>query len=211
MVDKICSYLTNKIRKQMPEINEERAEIIDYGLHLFIGEIPKTFIFIAIAAILGILKEFFITVIVIFPYRAFSGGVHLKTHIGCILATSLMYCGIAYVSQFHLFSNQLKYILIPLVWIFGIIMCKLYAPADTENVPILRKKDRKTKQILSYITLTIILVIGVFVKDYIVSNIIILGMLVQSITITRIIYKLTNNKYGYEVYLEEQKEIINPV
>ena len=211
MVDKICSYLTSKIRKQMPEINEERAEIIDYGLHLFIGEIPKTFIFIAIAAIFGILKEFFITVLVIFPYRAFSGGVHLKTHIGCIVATSLMYCGIAYVSQFHLFSNELKYILIPLVWIFGMIMCKLYAPADTENVPILRKKDRKIKQRLSYITLTIILVIGIFVKDYIVSNIIILGMLVQSITITRIIYKLTNNKYGYEVYLEEQKEIINPV
>ena len=35
------------------------------------------------------------------------------------------------------------------------IMIKLYAPADTENVPILRKKDRKKKKILSYIFLTI--------------------------------------------------------
>ena len=42
MVDKICDYLTNKIRKQMPEIDNERAEIIDYGLHLVVGEIPKT-------------------------------------------------------------------------------------------------------------------------------------------------------------------------
>ena len=142
MVDKICSYLTNKIRKQIPDVDDERAEIIDYGLHLFIGEIPKTFVFIAIAAILGVLKEFFITVLAIFPYRAFSGGVHLKTHIGCILATSSMYCGIAFVSQFYLFSNEIKYILIPLVLIFGMIMCKLYSPADTENVPILRKKDR---------------------------------------------------------------------
>ena len=204
MVDKICNYLTDRIRKQMPEVDDERAEIINYGIHLIVGEIPKTFVFVAIAAIMGILKEFFITVLVIFPYRAFCGGVHLKTHLGCILATSLMYCGIAYISQFELFSNQTKYIMIPSVWIFGMIMCKLYAPADTENVPILRKKDRRIKQILSYITLTITLIIGTIVNNYIISNIIILGMLVQSIMITRIVYIITNNRYGYEVYLHEE-------
>jgi len=205
MIDKICDYLTNKIRKQMPEVDNERAEVINYGIHLVIGEIPKTFLFIIIAAILGVLKEFFITVLVIFPYRAFSGGFHLKTHFGCILATSLYYCGIAYISQFQLFSNNLKYILIPLVWIFGITMCKLYAPADTENVPILRKKDRRIKQILSYIVLTITLIIGLMIQNYVVSNIIILGIFIQSLMITRIVYKLTNNKYGYEVYIEENK------
>ena len=101
------------------------------------------------------------------------------------------------------------YILIVLVWIFGMAMCRLYAPADTEDVPILRKKDRKIKQILSYIILTITLIIGAVINNYVVSNITILGMLVQSITITKIAYKLTNNKYGYEVYLEKQKEINN--
>lgn len=209
MVDKICNYLTNKIRKQMPDIDEERAEIINYGIHLVIGEIPKTFVFIAIALLLGIFKEFVITMIVIFPYRIFSGGVHLKTHIGCIVATSLMYCGTAFISQFVLFSNNAKYILIPVIWVFGMIMCKLYAPADTESVPILRKKERKIKKILSYITLTITLVIGVLINNYVVSNIIIIGMFLQSIMISRFIYKITNNKYGYEVYLEEQKEVNN--
>ena len=205
MVDKICDYLTNRIRNKMPEVDEERAEIINYGLHLVIGEVPKTFLFITIAIILGIFKEFCITMLVIFPYRAFSGGFHLKTHIGCILATSIYYCGIAYISQYQIFSSEIRYILIQLVWVFGMIMCRLYAPADTENVPILRKKDRKIKQILSYIILTITLIIGLIVKDYIISNIIILGMLVQSIMITRLAYKLTNNKYGYEVYLQEQQ------
>ena len=205
MVDKICDCLTNKIKNKMPEVDEERAEIINYGLHLLIGELPKTFIFIAIAAVLGVLKEFFITVLVIFPYRAFSGGFHLKTHFGCIFGTSLMYCGIPLLSKYIIISTDIEYILTALVWTFGMVMCKLYAPADTENVPILRKKDRKTKQILSYITLTITLIIGAIINDYIVSNIIILGVFLQSITITRIAYKLTNNKYGYEVYLEEQQ------
>lgn len=204
MVDKICNFLTNRIKNEIPDVTEERLEIINYGIHLLIGEIPKTFVFIAIAAILGVLKEFFITMLVIMPYRAFSGGFHLKTHLGCILGTSLMYCGIPFISKFLILSNDIKYILISLVWIFGMIMCRLYAPADTENVPILRKKDRRKKQILSYITLTITLIIGVIINNQAISNIIIIGMFLQSITITKIAYKLSNNKYGYEVYLQEE-------
>ena len=83
-------------------------------------------------------------------------------------------------------------------------MCRLYAPADTENVPILRKKDRNIKQILSYITLTITLTIGAISNNHLIYNIIILGMFIQSTMITKIAYKLTNNKYGYEIYLQEE-------
>lgn len=202
MIDKICDFLTNKIRNKMPEINDERAEVINYGIHLIVGEIPKTFVFILIAWLLGVLREFFITVLVIFPYRTFSGGFHLKTHFGCIVMTSLYYCGIAYISKLFILPIYIKYILTFLIFIFGIIMCKLYAPADTENVPILKKKTRKTKQILSYITLTVTLIVGMFINNNIVSNIIILGMFIQSIMITKLAYRITNNKYGYEVYAE---------
>ena len=200
MIDKICNYLTNKIRKQIPYVDEQRAEVIDFGLHILIGEMPKTFIFIFISLLLGMFKEFVITFLVIFPYRAVSGGFHLKTHIGCIVATSLVYCGVPYISEKIIIAQEFKYILITLIWIFGILMCRLYAPADTENVPILRKKERKTKRILSYIVLTITLIIGAVIKNNTISNIIILGMLVQSIMISKLAYRITNNKYGYEVY-----------
>lgn len=200
MIDKICNYLTNKIRKQIPYVDEQRAEVIDFGLHILIGEMPKTFIFIFISLLLGMFKEFVITFLVIFPYRAVSGGFHLKTHIGCIVATSLVYCGVPYISEKIIIAQEFKYILITLIWIFGMLMCKLYAPADTENIPILRKKERKTKRILSYVVLTITLIIGAVIKNNTISNIIILGMLVQSIMISKLAYRITNNKYGYEVY-----------
>lgn len=205
MVDKICDHLTNKIKQTVPDINDEKAEIINYGIHLIVGEIPKTFIFIGLAAILGILKEFFLTILIIFPYRAFSGGFHLKTHLGCIVGTSSFYCGIPYIAKIFSLDLKTKIVYTILTWIFGVIMCKLYAPADTENVPILRKKDRRKKQICSYIILTITLAIGLFINNSLVSNIIILGMFGQTLLITRLAYKITNNKYGYEVYLQEQK------
>ena len=43
MIDKICNYLVKKIRKQMPEIDDEKAEVILYGIQLIIGELPKIF------------------------------------------------------------------------------------------------------------------------------------------------------------------------
>lgn len=201
MVDKICLFLTHKIQEEMPEINNERAEIIDYGLHLIIGELPKNFIILGIAYILGIFKLTLLTVILLLPYRSVSGGFHLKTHLGCIIGTTLIYCGIAKISCYIIFYNQiLKYIITLSVWFFGVIMIHLYAPADTENVPILSQKERKNKKILSYIFLSIALIASCIIQNRIISNILLLSHIAQTICITKLAYKITKNKYGYEVY-----------
>ena len=201
MVDKICLFLTHKIQEEMPEINNERAEIIDYGLHLIIGELPKNFIILGIAYILGIFKLTLLTVILLLPYRSVSGGFHLKTHLGCIIGTTLIYCGIAKISCYIIFYNQfLKYIITLSVWVFGVIMIHLYAPADTENVPILSQKERKNKKILSYIFLSIALIASCIIQNRIISNILLSSHIAQTICITKLAYKITKNKYGYEVY-----------
>ena len=200
MIDKITQSLTDKIRKEMPDVDDERAEVINYGLQILLGEVPKTFIILGIAYLLGIFKLTLITFLIIMPYKTFSGGVHLKTHIGCIISTCIFYCGTALLAKYIVLSDIAKYVLIILLAIFGIIMIKLYAPADTENVPILSKKIRKQKQILSYITFIIGLIIALVIKNNIISNIIIFGYLMQTCMITKLAYRLTNNKYGYEVY-----------
>ena len=200
MIDKICLFLTNKIRKKMPEIDDERTQVINYGLQILIGEIPKIFIILLISWILGIFKLTLITFILIMPYRSVSGGFHLHTHIGCIIATTLTYCGTAFVSQYIVLNDIVKFILILLIWIFSMAMIKLYAPADTEEVPILETKVRRKKQLASYIIATISLIAAIFIKDNVISNILIIGTLLQTLFITKVMYKLTNNKYGYEVY-----------
>lgn len=200
MIDKICMFLTNRIRKEMPEIDDEKAEIINYGLQNIIGEIPKTFLVLIIAYFLGIWKETLITFLLLIPYKNASGGFHLKTHLGCIIGTTTFYCGIAVLSKFVILSGMLKYIIIVSVWIFGMCMIKLYAPADTENVPILTKKDRRRQQMISYITFSVGLLVAGTINNPVVSNIIIFGYFLQSLMITKLAYRLTNNKYGYEVY-----------
>ena len=200
MIDKICLFLTNRIQKKMPEIDDERTQVINYGLQILIGEIPKIFIILLISWILGIFKLTLITFILIMPYRSVSGGFHLHTHIGCIIATTLTYCGTAFVSQYIVLNDIVKYILILLIWIFSMAMIKLYAPADTEEVPILETKVRRKKQLASYIIATISLIAAIFIRDNVISNILIIGTLLQTLSITKVMYRLTNNKYGYEVY-----------
>ena len=200
MIDKICTYLTNRIRKEMPEIDDEREEIIMYGLQNIIGELPKGIIILIIAYFLGIFKLTLISILIIAPYRGLSGGVHMKTHIGCIVYTLILYSGSALLGKYIILTGISKYITAFIVWTFCMIMIKLYAPADTENVPILMKKERKQQQIFSYIALTVEIIIAIFISNTTIAGIIIFGDFIQTLTITRFAYKITNNKYGHEVY-----------
>lgn len=202
MIDKFCAYLTKKIRKEMPEVDDERAEVIMYGLQNIIGELPKGIIILIIEYILGIFKLTVISILIIAPYRCVSGGVHMKTHIGCIIYTLLLYSGSSLLGKYIVLTGNVKIMLAIAIWIFCMIMIKLYAPADTENLPILRKKERKQKQILSYIIITSEILIAIFIKNTTISGIIIFGDFIQTLTITRIAYRVTHNKYGHEIYAE---------
>lgn len=207
LVDKICSYIVKMIRKKMPEIDDEKAEVILYGIQLIIGEIPKLFIIFGISFLLGIGWYMLFAYIAIIPYRAASGGFHLKSHLGCIIGTSLFYYGNIFLSKSIIIGDIERYILVAVALIFGIFMVSLYAPADTENVPIISKKERRNKKIMSYITLVLTLAVSLIIKDNTISNILIIGVIIQTITITRVAYKLTNNKYGYEEYLKEEQQV----
>jgi len=203
LIEKICEVLTKKIQKEMPEVDEERAEVINYGLQLVIGEIPKIFIIFAISYVLGVFKLTLFSFIFIMPYRAVSGGTHLHTHIGCIIATSVFYIGNALSSKYLILEANTKYIVVCAIWIFSMWMIKLYAPADTRSVPILRKKERRIKQTFSYVFMTLTLVLGLIIKNNVISNLLIIGTLLQTITITRFMYKLTKNQYGYLEYIKQ--------
>ena len=197
MIENICNFLTKKIRKENPEINDERLEIINYGLQLIIGEIPKMLLSILIALLLGSVKLVAITLLVLIPYRGFTGGFHLKTHIGCFIATTIMYTLPSILAKLFPITGIYQYIWISLVFVFSIAMITIYAPADTTNLPILTKKERKLKKRASYTILIICIITTIFIKDNTISNVILYTILMQTIAITKPVYKLSKCEYGY--------------
>lgn len=210
MIDRFCEYLTNKIKGTMPEIDDERAEIIQYGIQLLIGEVPKIALLFIIAFILNIGWLTVFAFCAMIPYRSASGGFHLTTHIGCTCMSITLYLGTIFLAQHtYIQTDWMKYGIIIGIWIFGMIMCKFYAPADTQWQPIISKKERKRKQLLSYITLTVTLIIAACIQDRVISNILMYEMFFQTICITRIAYKLARNQYGHEIYEKEQSLAVN--
>lgn len=193
------------MKKKMPDMTDEKAEIILYGLQLIIGEMPKMILLFGLSFLLGIGWYMVFAYIAIIPYRTVSGGFHLHTHLGCIISTIVFFYGDIIISKYLILNDIQKYILVALSLVFGLLMISMYAPADTEEVPIISKKERKTKKILSYITLVITLVASLVIQNQLLSNILIIGTILQSISISRIAYMLTKNKYGHELY-EKQLE-----
>ena len=52
--------------------------------------------------------------------------------------------------------------------------------------------------------MTITLAIGLIIRNNTISNLLIIGTLLQTITITKLMYKLTKNKYGYLEYIKAE-------
>ena len=201
MVDNICKYLMKKIENQILDINEERKEVIMYGLELIIGEIPKLILLILLAFILRIGLLVIFAYVSMLPYKAMAGGFHLKSHIGCTLGTFIVYFGNVLLSKYLIIQpDYIRYIVLIITWIFSMIMISLYAPADTVNLPILRKKERKLKKILSYIFMTLTLIASLLIHDSTISNILLFNVIIESISISKLAYKLTKNEYGYKIY-----------
>lgn len=204
MIDKFCDWIIEKIKAKEKDIDEEREMVISFGVRLIFGELPKILILFIIGFLLNLGWQTILLFFLIAPYRSFTGGFHLKTHLGCIITTSILYLGPVIVAKyFQIFSNWILYVFTILVTIFSIFIIAKYVPADTENIPILSKKERKIKKIKSCISLAVLIAIVIFSPNKNISYMIIYAIFLQNLTVLPISYKLTNNKHGYEVYTEE--------
>lgn len=204
MINKICESLLKKIRKEMPDIDDERAEIILYGLQLIVGEVPKIILLFAVAILLKIGWLVIFAYATMLPYKIVAGGFHLKTNLGCMIGTFVVYFGNVLISKYIVLFTETKYLLTLFTLIFSIIMICLYAPADTINLPILRQKERKTKKVLSYIFAIITLIASLLVQNSTLSNILLFNVLIETICISKLAYRITKNEYGYKTYLKQE-------
>lgn len=204
MIDKFCDWITKKIKDNVENIDEEREMVINFGIRLIFGEMPKIILLFIIGFLLGIGWYTILFFFLLAAYRSFTGGFHLKTHIGCMITTSILYLLPIMLAKYIIISQvYILYSMTALIAIFSIFIITKYAPADTENIPILSKKERKVKKIKSYISLIVLTTIILVSPNKQISYMLIYGMFLQNLTVLPISYKLTNNKYGYEVYTQE--------
>ncbi|MDD2409267.1 MAG: accessory gene regulator B family protein [Bacilli bacterium] len=190
MRNKIINKLIYLIKKKY-NYNEIKLHEIKYGLEALYIIITRTLLFIFISILLGKFHEFIIFFITYVIIRSFSFGLHAKSSVGCFIISSIAFIGIPLIANFFVFNITLKIIFS----IYFFIIFLLFSPADTPKKPLVNKAKRNKLKIYSLITI-MIYIIGIFILNSLISNIIILVLFYQSFLISPLLYKIMNINFN---------------
>lgn len=194
MFSKISNYVTDLIYETMPDVKPERREIIEYGVYMSVSEFVKIGLIVIIAVILHIVPYVFGVIGIYGIQRMFLGGIHAKTHWGCVLTHSIIVFGVVALS---FVSKMDRLYILPFVALFSYISAYRYAPADLPQKPVKSKKQRRYLRIGGVILLTGLFTAALYVSQT-WSNIILFSCFIQALFMTPLAYKFSKNRYGRE-------------
>ena len=194
MFDKISKYVADMIYSTLDGVDPEKREIIEYGVYMTVSEIVKISIILAVSLILGIVPYVAAAVAAYGVQRMMLGGIHAKSHLGCMITHSAIVFGVVAAS---LISNIDRVCLLLVIAPFSYLTAYLYAPADLPQKPVKSRKQRMQLRIGGFILLT-----GLFAASYFLpavwSNIILFSCFLQAVFMTPLAYRISKNKYGRE-------------
>ena len=105
--------------------------------------------------------------------------------------------GSTYLAKEVIYENVLLVYTILLA--FNLIIALLYAPADTENKPIMKESQRKKQKIESILMVFLIYFLSIVViKERAITNLFMYMITIESLMITPLAYKIFDNKTGDE-------------
>lgn len=197
MKKKFLDNSINRIRKKYPEYDEEKLEIIAYGLEALYIMITKTIVIFSIALILGIIKEVLLILVSYNILRTTAFGMHAKKSSHCYIISSVLFIGMGLICKYVDINMYVKLLIAGLSFITLVI----YAPADTYKRPLLNEKKRKNYKIITIINGLIYLILIIVLKNNEISNYLVMGILDASLMIHPLIYRMFQLPYNnYKKY-----------
>ncbi len=197
MKKRFLSHIRSAIKKQYPNYSEDKLDEIMYGIEGIYLTITKCIIIFSLALILGIFKELILLLIAFNFIRLFAFGMHANSSITCLIFSSAVFIGGAYLCKYVTLNNNVLYLLYGI----SIVIIALYSPADTVKRPLVNKKKRTLWKILSILITIIYFVISLLIKDNFLINSMISGLLIECILILPITYKAFKMPYkNYKKY-----------
>lgn len=199
MKKKFLDNSIKKIQKKYPGYNEDKLEIISYGLEALYVLISKTVVIFLIALILGIFKDVFLVFLFYGIIRTTAFGMHAEKSSHCYIMSITLFIGAALLCRYVEISFYIKLI----VSILSFITFIIYAPADTYKRPLLNAKKRKIYKLMTIINSLVYIILIIILREKSISDYLMVGLLDASLMIHPITYRLFqlpyNNYKEYEV------------
>lgn len=190
---------TRKKKEYRQLLISEVIDVMAYSLKAIYGEIVKMILILIFASFLHILLPTLIISIVFSTLRLLAGGVHMGTFFTCLGMGTVVFIGGGLLVHNIIdisFINQNILYLILIEGVLNLYLINKYAPRDTPNKPITDKKEIKMFNTLSFVFVSMINNVLIFLSIYHQYNIIVLsiiyGLLLEVFTITPIGVKTFN-------------------
>lgn len=198
MRKKILDTLIDKIKRKYPKYDEDKIEMISYGLEALYVLISKTIVIFLLAFILGIFKEVFYIFILYGIIRTTAFGMHAEKSSHCYIMSIILFIGAAFLCKFVPINYYVRLLLSGVALVFLI----RYAPADTQNRPLVNAKKRRMYKIITIINSFVYFLLIIILKDSNISNYLVMGLLDASLMIHPLTYRVFqlpyNNYKNYE-------------
>ena len=194
----IKNFVVNHSMNLINDLNKYdkiQLEEIKYGIESIYLTLSKVIVILIISYLLGLIKEAILFLLIFNILRSFAFGLHASKSIWCWISSSISFIGIPYICKTFVFSN-LIYFILPIICLVCFI---LYAPADTIKRPLINSKKRKIYKLLSIISCVIYLVLIILIPNFLVKNLLLFALILESILILPITYKIF--KLPYKNYL----------
>ena len=197
MKEKFLKSSINKIRKKYPEYDEDKLEIITYGLEALYITITKTFVIFSIALTLGIIKEVLLILLFYNLMRTTAFGMHAQKSSHCYLLSIILFIGTGLLCKYISINLFTKLI----ISVLSFITLVIYAPADTYKRPLLNKRKRKIYKFITIMNGAIYMILIIVLKNNSISNYLMVGLLNSSLMIHPLIYRMFQLPYNnYKEY-----------
>ena len=202
MKNKILDSTINIIKKYY-NYDEIKLKEIRYGLESLYLSITKIIVIFFISFFIHTTKELCLLFLIYGILRLVAFGLHTKKTIHCWITSLITFSLIPYLIK----ELNIDYIYILIISIISFILICIYAPSDTEKRPLINKKKRTIYKILSIIISLIYSIIIIIIKSFYIKRLFMFSLLLESLLILPISYKLFGLKYdNYKRYRERRKE-----
>lgn len=181
----VVNYISKSIK-----MNKDEESIIRYGIQIVFYNSYKFAIILLAALFLGIIFEVCTVFIIMATIRSFAFGFHGESSLSCLILTFMNIFGVVYLSLFDL--GSLLNIILSLV---SFILFAIFAPADTEERPLVDCRKRKNLKITVMLIWFIYIVLAHFV-DKQLSNMIILSLFFMAFNTCPILYIIFKKEYN---------------
>ncbi|AQR92657.1 accessory gene regulator protein B [Clostridium saccharobutylicum] len=201
LMEKIAEIITNNINSYLHKEGLELQKM-KLGLEILLINISKFIVIFTVAAGFNLLKESIFMSLIFASIRRNAFGLHAKNSLICTLVSLSIFVLGSYLSYYLKFNNFTVFIIFTIV---NILLYK-YAPADTENHPLIGANLRKKRKKEAITIGIVLMIIALLIPSNVIKTLMSLSAISAVIVILPITYSLM--KRGYRNYEKYEREFI---